>query len=373
MFNNINNTISGLTSGFGGLPNLTGGFSGQLMPLGGQNNGTISATDTYTPQNPVNSNPLPGDNAPYGNGTGIDGINPVAPVVPTPRPTGPVLSSTGPRQEFNSYQSKLDALLNQPDPFTPMYAQLQALNQTTQDNAIASATTASARQKMQEEQSGQQYQAGLATAGQQTGSSRYLPEYQLGLMQSARNSTNDRIMQIDQAEKMAIAKAQQARIEGDVAVLKEQLNQVNELRKEKIRSLENAQQLDWDMKKFQQQMAFDREKFTYQKSKDATDAKKDLKKSDFSGLLSKVLQDKSITFDKDKENTGVPYFEQDKNGNRTKLTADGFKKISISASEYGVSRDDLLKELKPYIVGKKYKDVKNYGITKNEYELYLKD
>lgn len=371
MFNNINNTISGLTSGFGSLPTLTGDFSGQLMPLGGQNNGTISAADTYTTTNPVNTNPLPGDNAPYGNGTGIDGINPVTPTVP--RPTGPVLSSTRPRQEFNSYQAKLDALLNQPDPFTPMYEQLKALNQTTQDNAIASATTASARQKMQEEQSGQQYQAGLATAGQQTGTSRYLPEYQLGLMESARNSTNDRIMQIDQAEKMAIAKAQQARIEGDVAVLKEQLNQVNELRKEKIRSLERAQDLEWEMKKFQQQMAFDREKFNYQKSKDATDAKTNLKKSDFTAGLSKILQDKSLRFDISEENTGVPYFSLDKDEQRKVLSVDGFKKLSTSAAAYGIPRDELLKELKPYLSSNSYKRVKNYGITKSEYKEFLKD
>lgn len=366
MFNNINNTISGLTSGFGGLPTLTGGFSGQLMPLGGQNNGTISAADTYPTPTPVNTNPLPGDNAPYGNGTGIDGINPVTPTVP--RPTGPVLSSTRPRQEFNSYQAKLDALLNQPDPFTPMYEQLKALNQTTQDNAIASATTASARQKMQEEQSGQQYQAGLATAGQQTGTSRYLPEYQLGLMESARNSTNDRIMQIDQAEKMAIAKAQQARIEGDVAVLKEQLNQVNELRKEKIRSLERAQDLEWDMKKFQQQMAFDREKFSYQKTKDATDAKTNLKKSDFN--ISSLLSGRDAVI---AGSGGIPYFSLSKGGTRDTLTPEGFKEISNLASAYGVSRDDLLKELKPYLSTRKYKYAENYGITKAEYDKFLKD
>lgn len=353
MFNNINNTISGgisgLTGGFN-IPSIGGGFTGQL---GGntQNNGTISAADTYPVQNPVNTNPLAGDNAPYGNGTGIDGINPVAPTVPTP--TGPVLSSTGPRQEFNSYQAKLDALLNQPDPFTPMYEQLKALNQTTQDNAIASATTASARQKFQEEQSGQQYQAGLATAGQQTGTSRYLPEYQLGLMESARNSTNDRIMQIDQAEKMAIAKAQQARIEGDVAVLKEQLNQVNELRKEKIRSLENAQQLDWDMKKFQQQMAFDREKFSYQKTKDATDAKTAKKTPEqLSGFYTTA---RTILNTKGKE-----------------LSKADFEVIINEGLSYGEKREDILLQLASNLPDIKKKKLKNtYGITDVEYEKYF--
>lgn len=352
MFNNLNNTINGILGGMGPTPNLTGGFTGQL---GGStpNNGTISAADTYPLQNPVNTNPLPGDNAPYGNGTGIDGINPVAPVVPTPRPTGPVLSSTGPRQEFNSYQAKLDALLNQPDPFTPMYAQLQALNQTTQDNAIASATTASARQKFQEEQSGQQYQAGLATAGQQTGSSRYLPEYQLGLMQSARNSTNDRIMQIDQAEKMAIAKAQQARIEGDVAVLKEQLNQVNELRKEKIRSLENAQQLDWDMKKFQQQMALDREKFSYQKTKDVADRNATASKADKENFYTDA------------------FFTIDQIGG--KVDAASFKKLISKGLASGKSRDDLIQSFAPYLPSTKKKQLmKDYGITDVEYTKLIK-
>jgi hypothetical protein len=350
MFNNINNTISGLVGSVGPLPSLTGGYSGQLMSPN-PNNGTISAADTYPVQNQVNTNPLPGDNAPYGNGTGIDGINPVAPTVPTP--TGPVLSSTGPRQEFNSYQAKLDALLNQPDPFTPMYAQLQALNQTTQDNAIASATTASARQKFQEEQSGQQYQAGLATAGQQTGSSRYLPEYQLGLMESARNSTNDRIMQIDQAEKMAIAKAQQARIEGDVAVLKEQLNQVNELRKEKIRSLERAQDLEWDMKKFQQQMALDREKFSYQKAKDATDAKTAKKTPEqLSGFYTTA---RTILNTKGKD-----------------LSKADFEVIINEGLSYGEKREDILLQLASNLPDIKKKKLKNtYGITDVEYEKYF--
>jgi len=345
MFNNINNTISGLAGSVGPLPSLTGGYSGQLMSPN-PNNGTISAAETY----PAPAQTGPVDTNPYDNMTMV----PVAPTAPaTPRPTGPVLSSTGPRQEFNSYQAKLDTLLNQPDPFAPMYEQLKALNQTTQDNAIASATTASARQKFQEEQSGQQYQAGLATAGQQTGTSRYLPEYQLGLMESARNSTNDRIMQIDQAEKMAIAKAQQARIEGDVAVLKEQLNQVNELRKEKIRSLERAQDLEWDMKKFQQQMALDREKFSYQKSKDATDAKTAKKTQEqLSGFYTTA---RTILNTKGKD-----------------LSKADFEVIINEGLSYGEKREDILLQLASNLPDIKKKKLKNtYGITDVEYEKYF--
>lgn len=371
MFNNLNNSLFNAISGATGnfqfptLNNTPAGSFGQNQSMVPQQNQNISAADVYAgmyvpgQQSMV---PQPSSN--------IDGINPVPTTTPAPAPqnTGMILSSTAPRQEFNSYQTRLDALMNQPDPFTPMYDQLRTLNQTNQDNAIASATTASARQKFQEEQSGRQYQAGLATAGQQTGTSRYLPEYQLGLMESARNSTNDRIMQIDQAEKMAIAKAQQARIEGDVAVLKEQLNQVNELRKEKVRSLERAQEMEWDIKKFQQQMAFDREKFNYSKTQGGGSGSSALKKSDFS--ISSLLSNRDSIIE---GSGGIPYFSLSKGGTRDTLTPEGFKEIANLASIYGIERSELLKDLKPYLSRDKYKFAKSYGITKSEYEEFLKD
>lgn len=139
--------------------------------------------------------------------------------------------------------------------FQAMQAKMGVMNQQAEKNTIASATAETMRKKQAEETGQRQYMAGLETAGIQSGASRYLPEYQAGIIEDARRSYVERYAQIDQAEKLAIAKAQQARMEGDVTVMRDQLDLIKTLRKEKADALENAQKMEWEKTKFDRQMA----------------------------------------------------------------------------------------------------------------------
>jgi len=357
MFNQYLNNLAGAGSFAGQLlgpvvnpvvgPLVNNALSGQN--IGGGNPYSVSGPEVLGEQlgGQTEANP-------------IDGINPPVPP-PAPKPTGTssfIQSSTGPSQLFQSYQTKLDGLLNQADPFEPLYEQLKALGATAEKNAIASATTASARQKQQTEQSGRQYMAGLESSGISSGAARYLPEYQLGLLENARQSMVERISQVDQAEKIAIAKAQQARMEGDIKVLAQQMQQINDLRKEKIRSLERAQELEWDQYKFQQQMDFDKYKFGQQMS---------LNWAQENRMAAKAADTPK------KEN----FFENaffSINSAGGKITGEQFSTLMEQGLQSGLKRDEIIAAFVPYFndIKKSKKLREQYGITEVEYAKIIK-
>lgn len=171
-------------------------------------------------------------------------------------PIQPIVSTTGVRNDFYSGLNQLNQVELNGDPFAELFGAMMQNNQTGQDNAIASATAASARAKGQEEQGKQQYIAGVTTAGIKNDTARYLPEYQMGIIEKARQSYTDRYQQLDQAEKLAIAQAKQARNEADVKVLTEKLNYVKQLRKEKADALQKAQEMEWEKYKFNNLSAY---------------------------------------------------------------------------------------------------------------------
>ena len=239
--------------------------------------------------------------------------------------------------------------------FQAMQAKMGVMNQQAEKNTIASATAETMRKRQAEETGQRQYMAGLETAGIQSGASRYLPEYQAGIIEDARRSYVERYAQIDQAEKLAIAKAQQARMEGDVAVMRDQLDLIKTLRKEKADALENAQKMEWEKTKFDRQMALQwAQEGRLSKEKDEKETK--LEKSDFDTKLAQVISTKPTFAD------GTPYFFGDT------LTAAGFKQVAQAAALYGISRMDLIKELSAYLDTSK-KGLSNYGITKQEAEM----
>lgn len=171
------------------------------------------------------------------------------------QPNNPYIVSSSPIwQDFNNATNTLNNLVGQPDPYAQLFQnQLQA-NALTADNAIASATAATERQKVNMEQRQQQLIAGLDTAAQKTGLAPN-SAYQMQVIEGAQNRFRTQAALLDQTEKLAIARAKAAQMSGDVAVLKEQLAYINDIRKQKADALYKENQLAWEKEKFNRQMS----------------------------------------------------------------------------------------------------------------------
>lgn len=322
--------------------------------------------------------------------------------------TQSIVSSTPARNDYITGSSLLDRYTGEQDPyvtaFNTMMQNTMKTNEQTESDAIATATTSASRTRDSLEKNKQAYTAGLETAGVQSGASRYLPEYQSGIIADAKQKYVEKFQQVDNAEQLAIARARTARMTGDVALLNEQLNLIKELRKEKADALENAQKMDWEKYKFEEEMAFNKQKEARQAQNDAIKlsrsggsgggsasggyTKQELRKLRQAGINASDIDmaddflygkgqdmDKKtflsglnqIVNSKDSakiDNGDVPFFY------KGQLTKDGFTRLSEVAGESGMSREDFLKAVKPYVAtGKKAR--KNYGVTKEEKNTYL--
>lgn len=172
------------------------------------------------------------------------------PTTPGSTPTGSAIISSAPVwQDFNNATSNLNTLVNTADPYMQLFQQQQQANALTADNAIASASAATQREKIAGEQSQNALVAGLNTAAEKTGLAPN-SSYQMQVIEGAQNQYRNRFALLDQTEKLAIAKAKAAQQVGDVAVLKQQLDYVNQLRKAKADALEAQQKMDWEKYKF---------------------------------------------------------------------------------------------------------------------------
>lgn len=174
---------------------------------------------------------------------------------PTGQYNSPILSSTGVGSAYDDASRQLNDFTTGRDPYAQLFETMMANNQTVRDNAVATATADSQRQAQQLQQNETAYNAGLATEGVLSQANRYLPGYQAGLVEQAHQNYLGRYQAIDNAERLAIAAAETARIQGDVKTMQSKLEYLQQLRKAKADALEKAQQLEWEKNKFQQQMA----------------------------------------------------------------------------------------------------------------------
>ncbi len=201
------------------------------------------------PQN-VQTMPLMGPT-----GTPAGATAPVTPVAPVVNPA--IVSSAPVWQDFNNATTNLNSVVNTPDPYMQLFQQQVQANALASENAIASASAATQRQQQQLEQSQNALQAGLSTAASKTGLAPN-SAYQMQVLQGAQDQYNNRVMLLDQTEKLAIARAKAAQATGDVAVLREQLGYVEALRKEKAQAIENAQKMEWEKYQFNNLSAYQR-------------------------------------------------------------------------------------------------------------------
>lgn len=266
--------------------------------------------------------------------------------------TSPFLSSTGARQEYNSMATQLDTMGATEDPYAALFEQMKKSTAGTESTAISNAQATKERETNQLNQNKDEYMAGLATAGVMSGANRYLPEYQAGIMEQARQGYLSKYQALDNAEKIAIAQAKSAKLDGDIKVMKESLDYIAKIKKEKADAISEANKMDWEKEKFKQTMSLNWAQEGRLNKESKTPKPEDLKKQFLTGLNS-LLNSKNNTI---ADSDGVPYFA---NGF---ITYAGFKELVNLSEQAGYERDDLIKKLSPYLRTKD-KDLKGYGIT----------
>lgn len=171
------------------------------------------------------------------------------------RPNPGIVSSNDYRTEIAGLSSQTDDFKN--DPYMALFQQLKDSGAAMAKAQRLQTTADTARQERAASDQEERYKAGLETLGIRSGLSQYAPSLQIDRMIQAENLAKSKIGEIDAAEKVALAKIDAAKQANDLDVMKEQLDYVQQLRKSKADALEKAQQ-----------MAFDREKFEWQKYAD---------------------------------------------------------------------------------------------------------
>lgn len=186
---------------------------------------------------------------------GAPGIASDSGVQLVPQTGNPIFNTTnGQWADHNNATGALNTFTNSEDPYMQLFQQQKDANALAAGNAIASATAATERQTVKNEQDRNATLAGLATAAEKTGLAPN-SAYQLQVIQGAKDQFNTRFALLDQQEKLAVAKAKAAQAVGDTAVLKEQLDYAVKLRKEKADALAEVHKLDWEKYKFEHMSA----------------------------------------------------------------------------------------------------------------------
>lgn len=274
-------------------------------------------------------------------------------------PASPFLSSTGARQEYNSMSTQLDNLGATEDPYNQLFEQMKKSTSNTESTAISNAQATKERETNQLNQNRDEYMAGLATAGVMSGANRYLPEYQAGIMEQARQGYLSKYQALDNAERIAIAQAKSAKLDGDIKVMKESLDYIAKIKKEKADAISEANKMEWEKQKHKDEMALRWSTEGRLRKESNTPKPEELKKTFLNGLNVILNSKKDLIPGTD----GVPYFTE-----AGLLTYDGFKDLLQVAEYVGYERGDLIKKLKPYldIKDNKEKYAKGYGISLSE-------
>lgn len=174
----------------------------------------------------------------------------------------PILSSSGVGQQYNGASQQLDQLALQQDPYMGIFEQMNKAGAANEKAAISSATAAGANQQRFLQGGQEKYMAGLETAGVRSGANRYLPEYQAGIMENARQGYLQKFSAIDTQEKVAIAEAKAAKLSGDVKTMTAKLDYVQALRKAKADAISEANKMQWEKTKFDRQMEQNESQFS---------------------------------------------------------------------------------------------------------------
>jgi len=310
--------------------------------------------------------------------------------------------------------------------YSDAYTQMLDRVAQTSGNATKALINSIKAKKMQNEGATQSnyesYKKGLQLLGIQHNQAQFTPDLLAGQITQVEAEKQQKLQQLDAEEAKALMDAEDAQAKNDLTTLKAKMDYVDKIKEEKKNAIKDLyEKMYYEQKvadiqagqiydELQKLGGNDREAFLVEMSKqlgvpvgsliksisdiqaerikaaksgsgggytpvelrklrqagiDPTDttaaddylygdnAGGELNKTDFSSKLAQVISTKPTFGD------GTPYFYNDE------ITAEGFKQLSKAAGKYGVSRVDLIKELKPYL-NSKNKALKAYGITNAE-------
>ncbi len=151
-----------------------------------------------------------------------------------------IISSTGYRTDLANTSSELDKLGTESDPYMQLFARMNAANQSEYDTTAKNITHTGAETEKGIITESERYKAGLETLGIKSGLSEHAPELQLDRMVQASSDERRKIADLQDKEELALANAKQAKLNGDLATMKEQLDYAKSIRKEKADAMETA-------------------------------------------------------------------------------------------------------------------------------------
>lgn len=312
-------------------------------------------------------------------------------------------------QKAKANDSKNINIDNYNDAYTQQLDKLQANSDKATSNLIENIKAKRQANSNEVNASYDRYQSGLQLLGIQSENIQYSPDIVMGNIQQAENARLSKLQELDRAESTAILEAQMARDENDFRLLKDRMNYIKEIKKERLNTLKDS----FDMMKAEQGIAeiqasriydevqklgSDQAKVQFMNSiaaqlgidpsaivssvaeikrardKEAAAAASKLKSSSSKGGSSGKLTEG----DKDRQawsnivgvlnsdtmtSSGAPVLDQ--NGYLTKA---GWVDLQKYAATQNISRLELLKEISNYIYLDDAETIKSYGLTENEYK-----
>lgn len=166
-----------------------------------------------------------------------------------------IASSTDFNNQFQFASEQLDNMSNIPPQFQQLFNQIQGSIDAGADLNRADITTATAQGMQQAEKQGRAQVAGLETLGFTSGLSQYAPGLQIDRIQQAESAIRSEMANLEREEQFALARAEQARADRNLELLREELSLAEDIRREKQRAAERAEEFAFEKEKFEREMA----------------------------------------------------------------------------------------------------------------------
>lgn len=160
---------------------------------------------------------------------------------PVSNPNSGIVSSGPARRDIYTSGARLDQMTSQVDPYLE-YLQKRMMNLQNNPSGPSAeeknASVEAGRQKTALEEKFNKYKAGLESLGIQSGLSRYAPGLQADKLINADKAEAEALQTIQEKEDFAIAKAKQARLDNDAKTLKETVDEIRQIKKDKADELQ---------------------------------------------------------------------------------------------------------------------------------------
>lgn len=360
----------------------------------------------------------------FGQGNGSGDPTPPVSVSPPPMPTPPptdttqsersiITTSTPARTEYNTNLMSLNNALSmyglggtgQPeeekkidistysDPFTKYLDKMGERSNASTRALISTIQANRANREGEITQTYDNYKRGLQLLGIQHNAAQTTPALLQGQIVQAENEQRSKVMALDAEEAKALMDAENAKTENDFRLLKEKMDYVDKIKKEKANALKDlydtmttqrgiAEEQAHDIYDTLQKLgANDKEAFLNavatkykipvgklvqalndEKKKRETKAGSGTKQTESEKKQSAWQKLNSIVSQNLPTSSGIPAI--DENGF---LTPEGFKNMLLFATESGISRSDLIETYANYLYLGEGR-WKKYGLTKAEYK-----